>query len=298
MRVRKSRDRTGRKVYLSNWLTIIRATIHTFYRESWRGHLGTLQRWRRLHSVNLAASKSMNQRDCQAFETDRRLAKNNGTSPRTTVGAIPWNYDRSELVADGVIHFVGVGMGLGATTTLIVLTTGSNTSIHPVIVAGYALCLLSMLVFSAAYNLCPVSPRKWLLRRFDQSAIYLLIAATYTPFITQLNDRDLAASLLVALWSAAAVGIVLRLLFPGRFDRLSVLLYIAMGWSGIIAYDKAVASLSGSILTFIATGGVLYTLGVIFHLWERLRYQNAIWHACVLLGAACHFNAVWDLAIA
>ena len=112
-----------------------------------------------------------------------------------------------------------------------------------------------MLVFSAAYNLCPVSPRKWLLRRFDQSAIYLLIAATYTPFITQLNDRDLAASLLVALWSAAVVGIVLRLLFPGRFDRLSVVLYIAMGWSGIIAFDKAVASLSGSILTFIATGG-------------------------------------------
>ena len=189
-------------------------------------------------------------------------------------------------------------MGLGAATTLIVLTCGSSASIHPVIVAGYALCLLTMLVFSAAYNLCPVSPRKWLLRRFDQSAIYLLIAATYTPFITQLNDRDLAASLLVALWSAAVVGIVLRLLFPGRFDRLSVVLYIAMGWSGIIAFDKAVASLSGSILTFIATGGVLYTLGVIFHLWERLRYQNAIWHAFVLLGAACHFTAVWDLAIA
>lgn len=240
----------------------------------------------------------MNQRDSKALETDRLFAKSKSANDRTTVGAIPWNYDRSELIADGAIHFVGVGLGLGATTTLIVLTSGSSASIHPVIVAGYALCLLSMLVFSAAYNLCPVSPRKWLLRRFDQSAIYLLIAATYTPFITQLNDRDLAASLLVALWSAAAVGIVLRLLFPGRFDRLSVVLYIAMGWSGIIAYDKAIASLSGSILTFIATGGVLYTLGVIFHLWERLRYQNAIWHAFVLLGAACHFNAVWDLAIA
>lgn len=240
----------------------------------------------------------MNERGSRAIETDRRLEKSKIASLRTTVGAIPWNYDRSELFADRVIHFVGVGMGLGATTTLIVLTCGSSASIHPVIVAGYALCLLTMLVFSAAYNLCPVSPRKWLLRRFDQSAIYLLIAATYTPFITQLNDRDLAASLLVALWSAAVVGIVLRLLFPGRFDRLSVVLYIAMGWSGIIAFDKAVASLSGSILTFIATGGVLYTLGVIFHLWERLRYQNAIWHAFVLLGAACHFTAVWDLAIA
>ena len=240
----------------------------------------------------------MNLFDSQAFETDTALERSQIASPRILVGAIPWNYDRSELVADGVIHFVGVGLGLAATVTLIVLTTGSNASIHPAIVAGYALCLLSMLVFSAAYNLCPVSPRKWLLRRFDQSAIYLLIAATYTPFITQLNDRDLAASLQVALWSAAAVGIVLRLLFPGRFDRLSVVLYIAMGWSGVIAYDKAIASLSGSILTFIAAGGVLYTFGVIFHLWERLRYQNAIWHAFVLLGAACHFSAVWDLAVA
>ncbi|WP_374708931.1 PAQR family membrane homeostasis protein TrhA [Nitrobacter vulgaris] len=239
----------------------------------------------------------MNQRDPKALETDRLLEKNKSANRRTTVGEIPWNYDRSELIADGAIHVVGVGMGLGATTTLIVLTSGSSASIHPVIVTGYALCLLSMLVFSAAYNLCPVSPRKWLLRRFDQSAIYLLIAATYTPFITQFNDRDLAASLLVAIWSAAAVGTVLRLLFPDRFERLSLVLYIAMGWSGIIVYDKAVASLSGSILTFIATGGVLYTLGVIFHLWKRLHYQNAIWHAFVLLGAACHFNAVWNLAV-
>lgn len=231
------------------------------------------------------------------FETDRQLEERNGARRRARVGAIPWNYDRSELVADGVIHVVGVGLGLGATTKLIVLT-GGGASIHPVIVAGYAVCLLTMLLFSAAYNLCPVSPRKWLLRRFDQSAIYLLIAATYTPFITQLNDRDLTAFLLVALWSSAAIGIVLRLLFPGRFDRLSVVLYVAMGWSGIIAYDKAITSLSGSTLTFIATGGILYTLGVIFHLWERLRFQNAIWHLFVLLGAACHFSAVWDLAIA
>ena len=244
----------------------------------------------------LAGSKSINQRDPKALETDRLLEKNKNPNRRTTVGEIPWNYDRSELIADGAIY-CRRWHGIGRNNHVNRPDEWSSVSIHPVIVTGYALCLLSMLVFSAAYNLCPVSPRKWLLRRFDQSAIYLLIAATYTPFITQFNDRDLAASLLVAIWSAAAVGIVLRLLFPGRFDRLSLVLYIAMGWSGVIAYDKAVASLSGSILMFIATGGVLYTLGVIFHLWKRLHYQNAIWHAFVFFGAACHFNAVWDLAI-
>jgi hemolysin III len=195
-----------------------------------------------------------------------------------------------------VIHALGITLGLGAASTLIILTSHS-TSIHPAIIAVYALCLLTMLMFSAAYNLWPVSPRKWLLRRFDQSAIYLLIAASYTPFIAQLND-SLVTSLLIGIWSSAIVGIAMRLLFPGRFDILSIVLYVVMGWSGIIAYDKANASIPASILAFIAAGGVLYSVGVVFHLWERLRFQNAIWHGFVLLGAACHFTAVLDLLVA
>jgi hemolysin III len=139
---------------------------------------------------------------------------------------------------------------------------------------------------------------KWLLRRFDQSAIYLLIAASYTPFISQLDDSSLAKSFLIAIWSSAIVGIAMRLFFPGRFDTLSIVLYIATGWSGIIAYDKAIASIPMSILALIAAGGVLYTVGILFHLWERLRFQNAIWHGFVLLGAACHYTAVLDLVIA
>ena len=181
--------------------------------------------------------------------------------------------------------------------TLIVLASAYSTSIHPAVVTVYALCLLTMLVLSAAYNLWPVSQLKWLLRRFDHSAIYLLIAATYTTFISQLNDSNLATSLLITIWSSAVVGIVLKLLFPGRFDTVSIVLYVAMGWSGIIAYDKVTATLPVSIVAFIAAGGVLYTVGVIFHLWERLRFQNAIWHGFVLLGAACHFTAVSDLVI-
>lgn len=195
-----------------------------------------------------------------------------------------------------MIHALGITLGLGAASTLIILTSHS-TSIHPAIIAVYALCLLTMLMFSAAYNLWPVSPRKWLLRRFDQSAIYLLIAASYTPFIAQLND-SLVTSLLIGIWSSAIVGIAMRLLFPGRFDILSIVLYVVMGWSGIIAYDKANASIPASILAFIAAGGVLYSVGVVFHLWERLRFQNAIWHGFVLLGAACHFTAVLDLLVA
>jgi len=125
----------------------------------------------------------------------------------------------------------------------------------------------------------------------------VLIAATYTPFLAQMNDRVVATALLIGVWSVASAGIALKVFLPGRFDRLAVGLYLAMGWSGVVAYDTVVNSLPGSTLWFIAIGGVLYSLGVIFHAWERLRFQNAIWHGFVLLAAGCHYTAVLDLVL-
>jgi hemolysin III len=106
-----------------------------------------------------------------------------------------------------------------------------------------------------------------------------------------------AAPLLAGVWSVAVIGIVLKLFWPGRFDRVSVGLYLAMGWSGLIACDAGVAVLPQLALWFIVAGGALYSLGVIFHAWRRLRFQNAIWHAFVLLGAACHYTAVLDVVL-
>src|SRR3954452_10157174 len=205
-------------------------------------------------------------------------------SAHAVAGSVRWNYDRAELIADGVVHVLGVGFGLIATTALIVLAGVFASAFEIVSDSVYAAGLLAMLGFSAAYNLWPVRPRKWLLRRFDPSAIYVLIAATYTPFFVQLNDRVFALSLLAGVWSVAAVGIVLKLFWPGRFDRVSVGLYLAMGWSGLLAYDAGVSELPQLALWFIFAGGALYTLGVIFHAWRRLRFQNAIWHGFVLLG--------------
>jgi hemolysin III len=226
-----------------------------------------------------------------------RLKQLASTSAHATAGAIRWNYDRAELIADGIVHGIGVFCGLIGATTLIVLAAVFASAFEIVSASVYAAGLLAMLGFSAAYNLWPVSRRKWLLRRFDHSAIYILIAATYTPVFAQLQDRMFAASLLAGVWSVAAVGIVLKLFFPGRFDRVSVGLYLAMGWSGLIAYDASLSSLPHLALGFILAGGLLYSLGVIFHAWQRLRFQNAIWHSFVLLGAACHYTAVLDLVM-
>jgi hemolysin III len=205
-----------------------------------------------------------------------------------------WNYDRTEVAADALVHATGVGLGLIGATTLLLISAAAKTAV-PLAIAIYAVGLMTMLVSSAIYNLWPVSPLKWLLRRLDQSAIYLFIAATYTPFLSHLNDSEFAKRFLIGLWSIAFVGVVLKLNWPGRFDKLSIALYLAMGWSGALVYGKAGSSLPGSILLLIATGGILYTLGIFFHLWERLRFQNAIWHVFVALGAGCHFLAVAGL---
>jgi hemolysin III len=219
------------------------------------------------------------------------------TPAHAGAGATRWNYDRAELIADGVVHGVGVLCGVVAATVLVVLTAVYATAFEIVGVSVYVAGLLAMLVLSATYNLWPVSRAKWILRRFDHSAIYVLIAATYTPVIMQVRDSIFALVLLVGVWCVAIVGVVLKLALPGRYDRVAVGLYLAMGWSGVMLYDAVATALPTMAMWFVVAGGALYSFGVIFHAWQRLRFQNAIWHGFVLLGAACHYTAVLDLVL-
>src|ERR1700743_1406068 len=219
------------------------------------------------------------------------------TSIHAATGAIRWDYDRVEIIADGVVHASGILCGVVSAAVLGVLTAVYASELDIVAVSIYVAGLLSMLVLSATYNLWPVSRTKWVLRRFDHSAIYILIAATYPPFILELKDSVFAIVLLVGVWCVAAFGIVLKLGWPGRFDRLAVVLYLALGWGGGMLYDSVVTGLPKLALWFVLAGGALYSLGVIFHSWRRLRFQNVIWHCFVLLGAACHYTAVMDLVL-
>lgn len=208
------------------------------------------------------------------------------------------DYDRTEIAADAVVHGVGLVCGIIGVAILIVFATRSPVSGDLPVAIVYATGLLAMLGFSAAYNLWPVSPIKWLLRRFDHSAIYLLIAATYTPFMAQVKNGPFAPLLLAIVWTIAAVGIVVKIALPGRFDRLSIVIYLLLSWSGVMMWD-VIAALPASTLWLLGAGGLLYTLGVVFHVWSSLRFQNAIWHTFVAAAAACHYGAVLDyLALA
>jgi len=211
--------------------------------------------------------------------------------PDRCPGQISWEYDRTEIIADGVVHTIGVCLGLvGAIAIVAIAAKLDGIDVAPVLV--YVIGLVTMLAFSAAYNMWPVSPAKWILRRFDHSAIYLLIAGTYTPFLAQMTNTLVSAILGFGVWLSALIGMALKLALPGRFDRLAIVLCLLLGWSGVFAYDSIASSLPSASIWLLAIGGILYSLGTLFHMWEHLRFQNAIWHGFVLLGASCHYSAI------
>ena len=202
-----------------------------------------------------------------------------------------WDYDRTELIADGVIHAVGLGLALLGVATLI-SSSWPLTDFKTASILIYAVGLVAMLGFSAAYSLWPVSPVKWRLRRFDQSTIFIFIAATYTPLIAHLKSDVATLWTLIGVWTVAFFGVLLKALLPGRFDRFSIGLCLLLGSSGLLLYESALAALPSSTLCLIAIGGALYATGIIFHLCENLRFQNSIWHAFVLTAAICHYAAI------
>ena len=140
---------------------------------------------------------------------------------------------------------------------------------------------------------------KMVLRRLDHSAIYFFIAATYSPFLLGTVQSVSTTVLLLGIWALATIGVALKLVAPpGRFDRVSIVLYLAMGWSGVLAYESVFSQLSLLSLSFIIAGGILYSAGVVFHLWDQLRFQNAIWHAFVVAAAAFQYAAVFSSVLA
>ena len=203
-----------------------------------------------------------------------------------------WAYDRAEVIADGIIHALGLGLGVAGVPSLLVHVSAQAPAQFTAALI-YGTGLLTVLCLSAIYNLWPISRTKWVLRRFDHAAIYLLIACTYTPFLSDLNDPA-ASNLLVGVWVTACVGMVLKLTYSDRLERFSILLYLGLGWSGVLVYERVITGLPLATVWLLAIGGVLYSAGVLFHLWERLRFHNALWHAFVL-AAACHFCAVFEV---
>lgn len=198
---------------------------------------------------------------------------------------------RAELMCDAAVHVLGLVLApIGGALLLLDAFTRAELSLFPVVV--YVVCALLMLGCSAAYNVLHTHPRRPLLRRLDQAAIFAMIAGTYTPFTVLGLTGYWSWGLTVAVWSLAALGIVAKLCAWQWPERLWVPLYLAIGWLCVVAFDPMSEVLPKETLALLVVGGIVYTAGIVFHLWERLRFSTAVWHGFVLTGAATHYLAV------
>ena len=199
---------------------------------------------------------------------------------------------RLEKLVDGWVHGVAlavftfaVGVGLG----LAIMQGGLGMAAA---VAIYAICVIAMIGCSMAYNMTEQPKRKALLRRFDHSAIFVMIAGSYTPFTTIRFDGVWAISMTTIVWVLAIVGSAGKLFLPGIGKRVWIGFYIALGLMIFAAFGPLVRDVPLAGVVLLAVGGALYIVGVPFYVWEKLPFRRAIWHSFVMAAAAVHYAAV------
>jgi len=201
-------------------------------------------------------------------------------------------YRGSELAADRIIHTIGNFAGVVGSVMLVGLAVGIAE--RPIFLASlvYSICLLTMLGCSAAYNLAASASRRGFLRQLDHAAIFLMIAGTYTPFTTCRLHGVWAIGMTAAVWTGAITGAAIKLICPRGIKPGSIVAYLAPGWMILLGMRPMLASVDALTAILIGVGGVLYSIGVAFHLWRTLPFHNAIWHSFVLVAASCHYAAI------
>jgi hemolysin III len=206
-------------------------------------------------------------------------------------------FTRAEVIADGVVHGVGLLVALVPGTILLTVALLQTAQDEVAALAIYVGSFITLLTASMAFNLCPEGSLKAWLARVDQAAIFLFIAGSYTPFLALLGDVAIADKLLLFVWATAIIGVALKLLVPQHFGRLAIPFYLAIGWSGILAFHALAEALPTTALWLVVAGGVAYSAGIIFHVWEKLRFQNVLWHTFVVIGATMHLIAIFDAMV-
>lgn len=209
---------------------------------------------------------------------------------------IPMIYTRAEYISDAVVHITGLVAALIAVPVIITLTAVWSSDAGTITAMTiYGLCLIAMLGCSALYNMVMRPSWRDTLRRIDQSAIYLKIAGTYTPFVVLTGSQ--AGLFLAGIWGVAFTGASLILFSRGRIRVVSLILYLGLGWAGAIWGGPLVSTLSTPGFILLLIGGLTYTAGVVFLLWESLPFHNTIWHIFVLAATfVCYAAVMVELA--
>ena len=192
-----------------------------------------------------------------------------------------------------ITHGLGVLLSIVGIILLIINYDANLINLSYVIIYGLSLILL----FSASTIYHYVSEQKYkrALRKLDHISIYVLIAGTYTPICMSVLKDTRGLLLLILVWSITAIGLILKLFFTGKFEKVSLLLYLVMGWLIVLDFQNLYEAITDLTLNYLILGGAFYTGGIVFYVLHQLKYHHVIWHVFVLLGALFHYLMIWNI---
>jgi hemolysin III len=201
-------------------------------------------------------------------------------------------YSIGEEIAHAATHGVGILLSIAGLAVLVAFSSLNGNAWHIASTSIYGATLILLYTASSLYHGVPYSKAKRILRRLDHAAIFLLIAGTYTPFTLVSLHGPWGWTLFGLVWGIAITGVLLELVSSKRYKRLSITLYIGLGWLILVAIKPMLASVETGGLILLLAGGLCYSLGVFFYVWKKLAYHHAIWHLFVLVGSTLHFFSV------
>ncbi|MEM7658636.1 MAG: hemolysin III family protein [Bacteroidota bacterium] len=205
---------------------------------------------------------------------------------------IPHSESLQAELANSISHGFGLLFGIVG-VPLLIATATMNGNVPGIVGASiFGFAFLMMFTASTLYHGFRQPQVKRVLQIIDHISIYVLIAGTYTPFILLYLLNPAGITMLSILWGMTLLGVIYKIFFLGKYKRLSLAIYLSMGWMLLFVAKPFFESVSAATLTLVVSGGILYTLGVIFYRWESLRFHHAIWHLFVLAAALCHYVAV------
>lgn len=197
-----------------------------------------------------------------------------------------------EEIFNSITHGIGTLLSIAALVILTVFAVKKGNAWHVVSFSIFGTSLVLLYLSSTLYHSFTKEKIKNLFARFDHSAIFLLIAGTYTPFVLTTLRGPLGWTLFGIIWGLAIAGIIIRSIYLTRFRKLMVGIYVAMGWMFLIAIVPMIQNLPESSIILLFAGGGCYSLGVVFYAWRNLKYGHGIWHLFVLAGSITHFFSV------
>ena len=214
-------------------------------------------------------------------------------NPSQDADQLQGDFSPEQEVVNTVIHAIGILFGVVAIPMLITNAIGSQHSFSVLSVAVYGLCFLMTFTFSTLYHGLQRYRIKQFFKLLDRISIYFFIAGTYTPFVLHYMFDQTGVLLLSAIWVLVILGILFELFWAKRFFILSMAFYLLMGWMFVLVSKRFFAAMPTPVIVLICGGVLLYSLGVIFYVWQKWKYHHAIWHSFVLIASICHYLAVW-----